>query len=119
MLKLGDLRLSWGSGGRARPLFFFSLIFALIVFLASWFKEEGIKSVVDHDRKLAAQKEDLKRIEAENEQLRQQIRSVREGNYLMEKYAREKLLMARKNEVVFRFYDDTPHNNTQHEDAQQ
>lgn len=106
MWKQAALKVLWGGGGRARPLFFFSLLFAAVVFLASWFKDEGIKSVLDYDHKLAAEVEGLKTIQAENEALQEKIRSVRDGSYLMEKYAREKLLMARQNEVVFRFHEE-------------
>lgn len=108
MWKGGALKAFWEGGGRARPLFFFSLLFAIVVFLASWFKADGIKSVLDYDHKLAADVEGLKKIQAENEALREKIRSVRDGSYLMEKYAREKLLMARQNEVVFRFHEEPP-----------
>ncbi len=105
MWKQAALKILWG-GGRARPLLFFSLLFLIVVFLASWFKAEGIKSVFDYDNKLAADMEGLKKLQAENEALREKIRSVRDGSYLMEKYAREKLLMARQNEVVFRFSEE-------------
>lgn len=105
MWKQAARKILWGGGGRARPLFFFSLLFAAVVFLASWFKEDGIKSVFEYDHKLAADVEGLKKIQADNEALREKIRSVREGSYLMEKYAREKLLMARQGEVVFRFHE--------------
>lgn len=111
MWKQAALKILWGGGGRARPLFFFSLLFAAVVFLAVWFKDEGIRSVLEYDHKLAAEMEGLKKIQAENEALKEKIRSVREGSYLMEKYAREKLLMARQNEVVFRFYEAPPQEN--------
>lgn len=108
MWKQAALKVLWGGGGRARPLFFFSLLFAVVVFLASYFKADGIRSVFEYDHKLAADMEGLKKIQAENEALREKIRSVRDGSYLMEKYAREKLLMARQNEVVFRFHEEAP-----------
>ncbi|MBI5178397.1 MAG: septum formation initiator family protein [Nitrospinae bacterium] len=74
--------------------------------LASYFKSDGIKSVMDGDRRLQTRTEEFKRIEADNAALRQQIRSVEENSYLMEKFAREKLYLAKRNEVVFRFKDE-------------
>lgn len=95
-------------GGRARPLFLFSLFFALIVSLASYFREDGIRHVVSSDRRLDARKEELKSREAENAELRARIKSVQQGSYLMEKYAREKLLMSKQDEIIFRFYETPP-----------
>ena len=94
-----------GRGGRARPIFLLSVVFMLIVGLASYFKTDGIRAVLDSDKKIRERTEDLKKIEAQNAELRKKINEVQAGSYQTEKYAREKLLMAKENEVVFRFRD--------------
>lgn len=105
MVKAKVLEFVKGGGGRARPLFLFSLLFALVVFLASYFREDGIRNVIHSDHRLQSRKEDLKKIEEENAELREKIKSIKEGSYLMEKYAREKLFMVKDDEMVFRFYE--------------
>ena len=92
----------WG-GGRAKTLFFLSLGFLIVVGLASYFKTDGIRTVFNSDRKLSEKMEDLKKVEAQNAALKEKIKSVQEGSYLMEKYARERLLMSKKDDMVFRF----------------
>jgi cell division protein FtsB len=92
-------------GGRAKSLFILSLGFFLIVSLASYFKADGIRAVFDSDRKLRSKIEDLKKAEQQNTELQEKIKSVQDGTYLMEKYAREKLLLSKKDEMVFRFHD--------------
>ncbi len=104
-LKSLKLFIGWG-GGRAKPLFLLSISFAMVIGLASYFKVDGIRSVMDSDRKIQSRMEELKKTEAENAALRERIRSVQDGSYLMEKYAREKLYLARKNEMVFRFNEE-------------
>ena len=104
-LGLNLMRFFRGGGGRAKPLFFLSVAFVAVIGFASYFKVDGIRSVMDSDRKIQARMEDLKKAEAENSLLRERIKSVQDGSYLMEKYAREKLYLSRKNEVMFRFQD--------------
>ncbi|MBI3581469.1 MAG: septum formation initiator family protein [Nitrospinae bacterium] len=94
-----------GRGGRARPIFLLSAVFLLIVGLASYFKTDGIRSVLDSDKKIREKTEDLTKMAARNAELREKINAAQAGSYQTEKYAREKLLMAKENEVVFRFRD--------------
>lgn len=94
-----------GLGGRARPVFLLSVVFLVIVALASYFKSDGIRSVLDSDKKIREKTEDLKKIEAQNAELRGKINAAQNGSYETEKYAREKLMMAKENEAVFRFRD--------------
>jgi cell division protein FtsB len=94
-----------GWGGRAKPLFLLSVVFMVIVGLASYFKTDGIRTVLDSDKKIRDKSDALKKIEVQNAELRERIKAAQAGSYETEKYAREKLLMAKENEAVFRFRD--------------
>lgn len=97
-----------GSGpNRSRRLFAFSLFFAITVGLASYFKNEGIRDLIHHDNKLERQRWVVKKLKAENSLLRRKITAVHDDSYLIEKFAREKLRLAKNNEIVFRFYEKT------------
>ena len=93
---------------RARHLFLLSLVFAISVGAASYFKEDGIQDLIDSDRKVERQRMEQKRLEAENSLLRRRIKSIYDDSYLVEKFAREKLHLVKENEIVFRFYDEPP-----------
>lgn len=95
---------------RAKSLFLLSVVFALVVGSASYFKNDGIRNVVDVEKKLEHEKKEVERLQAENNLLRRRIKSIQEGSYLMEKFAREKLMLGKENEVIFRFYEDSANN---------
>ena len=105
---LGARELSRASKGtnHAKYLFFLSVIFALTVSAASYFKEDGIRNLLDRDRKIERERLQVKRLEAENSLLRRRIQSIHDDSFLIEKFAREKLHFIKENEKVFRFYDD-------------
>jgi cell division protein FtsB len=81
------------------------VVFLLIVGFASYFKTDGIRTVLDSDKKIKDKADSLKKIETQNAELREKIRAAQAGGYQTEKYAREKLMMAKENETVFRFRD--------------
>ncbi|MBI3793865.1 MAG: septum formation initiator family protein [Nitrospinae bacterium] len=89
-----------------------SVVFMLLVGLASYFKTDGIRAVLDSDKKIRAKTEELKKLDEQNAALRRKIESMQGGDYTVEKYAREKLFMAKKNETVFRFHE-APHDEGQ------
>lgn len=106
MLRARELIRSNRATNRAKYLFFLSLVFALTVGAASYFKDDGIRSLIDRDHKIERDRRQLKRLEAENSLLRRRIKSIHEDSYLIEKFAREKLHLAKENELVFRFYEE-------------
>jgi len=106
---LGARKLNRASKGtnRAKYLFFLSVIFALSVGAASYFKEDGIRNLIDRDRKIERERRQIKRLEAENSLLKRRIRSIHDDSFLIEKFAREKLHFVKEDEKVFRFYEDS------------
>ena len=105
---LGARELNRAAKGTNRPkyLFFLSLIFALSVSAASYFKEDGIRNLIDKDRKIELERREIKRLEAENSLLKRRIESIHNDSFLIEKFAREKLHLVKEDEMVFRFYED-------------
>ncbi|MFQ5432183.1 MAG: septum formation initiator family protein [Nitrospinota bacterium] len=108
MLGARELNRAGKGTNRAKYLFFLSVIFALSVGSASYFKDGGIRSLMDRDRKIERERMQVKRLKAENSLLRRRIRSIHDDSFLIEKYAREKLHLVKENEKVFRFFED-PH----------
>ena len=105
MLGARELNRAGKGTNRAKYLFFLSVIFAFSVGTASYFKEGGIRSLIDKDRKIERERRQIKRLEAENSLLTRRIRSIHNDSFLIEKFAREKLHLVKKGEKVFRFYD--------------
>lgn len=103
-----EVRVSGNNPNRSRRLFAFSLFFALTVGLASYFKDEGIRDLIHRDNKLERQRWTIKKLKAENSLLRRKITAIHNDSYLIEKFAREKLRLAKNNELIFRFYEKTP-----------
>jgi cell division protein FtsB len=105
---LGARELNRASKGtnRAKYLFFLSVIFAVSVGAASYFKEDGIRNLIDRDRKIERERMQIKRLEAENSLLKRRIQSIHDDSFLIEKFAREKLHFVKENEKVFRFYEE-------------
>lgn len=91
---------------RPKVLFYISLVCALVVLVFSFFKEDGFKNVFEIDEKIRAEQETLERTKAENELLREKIKTGHSDTYRVEKFAREKLNLVKRDELVFRFHED-------------
>ncbi len=106
MLRAKEARTFKRGLSRPKAIFLFSLLFAVVVGLTSYYRDGGIKGVRERDIKLEMERQSVKRLEAENNVLRRKMESIEEGSYLMEKFARENLNLSKENEIVFRFTDE-------------
>ncbi|MEE8484178.1 MAG: septum formation initiator family protein [Nitrospinota bacterium] len=106
MLRAKEARTFKRGLSRPKAIFLFSLLFAVVVGLTSYYRDGGIKGVRERDIKLEMERQSVKRLEAENNVLRRKVESIEEGSYLMEKFARENLNLSKENEIVFRFTDE-------------
>ncbi len=106
MLRAKEARTFKRGLSRPKAIFLFSLLFAVVVGLTSYYRDGGIKGVRERDKKLEMERQLVKRLKAENNVLSRKVESIEEGSYLMEKFARENLNLSRGNEIVFRFTDE-------------
>jgi len=84
---------------RSSKVFLFVLV-AEVIFLSGW----GLKVGWDirrMDEKVKSLQEEIQQIEAENKRL-EDIRKKLDDDFFREKLAREKLGLARRNEVIYR-----------------
>ncbi len=85
--------------------FFLSVLVAIFFLTFSYFKKDGFKNILEVEKTVEIEQENLERIKAENEELRRKIKTARSDAYQVEKFAREKLNLAKKDELVFRFHE--------------
>ena len=93
-------------GLRPKILFYFSLVLAVVISIFSYYKEDGFRNISKTDEKINSEKELLKRVKDENSLLRYRIKTARDDPHNIEKFAREKLNLVGKDDLVFRFYED-------------
>ncbi len=80
-----------------------------IVFLVSFmFSEEGISELDQSRRTVQNLQQEIRQLEVENEQLRQQLRTLDESTFPIEEIAREDLGMAKEGETVYVLEDEGP-----------
>ncbi|GMT42600.1 MAG: hypothetical protein IEMM0002_1011 [bacterium] len=109
MLKARESKVSGNGVSRAGQLFLLTLVFAVAVGAASWFKDGGIRDLISKDKSLERRRHDVENLESENNLLRAKILSIQSDSYLIEKFAREKLHLVKDGETIFRFYEsDSP-----------
>lgn len=73
-----------------------------VVFAISFiFSDRGLPELQHARTRVAELREDIARIEAENQRLRAEIESVKRSSYAVERIAREDLGMSRKGEIVY------------------
>jgi cell division protein FtsB len=74
----------------------------VVVFAISFvFSDRGLPELQHSRTRVAELRQDIARIEAENERLRAEIESVKRSSYAVERIAREDLGMSRKGEIVY------------------
>jgi len=90
----------------AKPKLLFYISIGLVVTMAvvSYFKKDGFKALFRIDDQIIKEEQNLKRLKEENRLLRNRVKTAREDPYHVEKFAREKLNLAKDGDVVFRFY---------------
>ena len=85
------------------------LIFLLLVFFALqyrlWVGEGSYAEVVHLQNEIAVKKQDLKRMQQENMQLRAEIEDLKSGLAAIEERARNDLGMVKEGEVYFQIVD--------------
>ena len=85
------------------------LIFLLLVFFALqyrlWVGEGSYAEVVHLQNEIALKKQDLKRMQQENMQLRAEIEDLKSGLAAIEERARNDLGMVKEGEVYFQIVD--------------
>ncbi len=73
-----------------------------VVFAISFiFSDRGLPELQHARTRVAELREDIARIEAENQRLRAEIESVKRSSYAVERIAREDLGMSRNGEIVY------------------
>ncbi|MDI6890706.1 MAG: septum formation initiator family protein [Thermodesulfovibrionales bacterium] len=92
---------------KKRRLIFFTVILLGFIYLAISliFGDMGLLRYVELNKKKAHLERQVKEMEKENEQLRSEIKSLKEDPFYKEKHAREEFGLARPDEYIFR-YDD-------------
>ena len=85
------------------------LVFLLLVFFALqyrlWVGEGSYAEVVHLRNEIALKKQDLKRMQQENRQLRAEIDDLKSGLAAIEERARNDLGMIKENEIYFQIVD--------------
>jgi cell division protein FtsB len=97
-----------GGIATARPKLLFYISIALVATMAvvSYFKKDGFRALFQIDDQIKKEEQTLKRLKEENRLLRNRVKTAREDPYHVEKFAREKLNLAKEGDVVFRFYKE-------------
>ena len=103
----GQDRIRVGLGAtRAKLLFYISIALVATMAAVSYFKKDGFRALFRIDDKITKEEQTLKRLKEENRLLRNRVKTAREDPYHVEKFAREKLNLAKEGDVVFRFYKE-------------
>jgi cell division protein FtsB len=76
------------------------LFFLFILVLAFFFGDRGILEIVKSKREIRALQEEVRRLEVERDTLAQAVRELQGDPAAIEKRAREKLWLMKKNEKV-------------------
>lgn len=92
--------------GTTKPklLFYISIVLVVTMAVVSYFKKDGFRALFQIDDKIKKEEQTLKRLKEENRLLQNRVKTAREDPYHVEKFAREKLNLAKEGDVVFRFY---------------
>ncbi|MEW6162743.1 MAG: septum formation initiator family protein [Nitrospirota bacterium] len=91
---------------KRRLIFFTVILLGFIYFAISLiFGDMGLLRYVELNKRKAHLERQIKEMERENEQLRSEIKSLKEDPFYKEKHAREEFGLARPDEYIFR-YDD-------------
>ena len=73
-----------------------------VVFAISFlFSDRGLHELQHARTRVSALREDIGRLQAENQRLRAEIESVKKSSYAIERIAREDLGLSRKGEIVY------------------
>lgn len=90
-----------GSTPRRLPIILVALVLLLIGF--ALFGERGILRAMQAGRQKAALQEEVRKLEALNNELRQEIESLRNDRRHLEAIARKELGMVKDDELVYQF----------------
>ena len=90
-----------GSPPRRLPIVLVALVLLLIGF--ALFGERGILRAMQAGRQKAALQEEVRKLEALNNELRQEIESLRNDRRYLEAIARKELGMVKDDELVYQF----------------
>ena len=95
------------SGGvqsrKSRLFFWFSAGVIALLLGSAWLGQDGYLAVLANKERAAALKREIGRIEADNRELRAEIRSLRSDMRMIERIAREDLGLVKKGAVVYEF----------------
>ena len=86
---------------RTQQVLYLSLTFFLVMMLVAVFHEDGILTVMKLEKDMVALEDKNEKLRTENKDIRQQIKSLMNDPFAIEKIAREKLRMAKPGETVY------------------
>jgi len=104
-IPVNQLRKQVASERKKRKLIFFTVIFLsfLYLFIALIFGDMGLLKYRELSGKKTHMEAQVKEIGRENEQIRSEIKSVREDPFYKEKHAREDFGLAKPDEYIFQY----------------
>lgn len=84
-----------------RVVLLVSIVLTIVFVVSFVFSEEGISELDRSRRNIQRLEQEIRQLEAENEVLRKQLRTLDESTFPIEKIAREDLGMALEGETVY------------------
>jgi cell division protein FtsB len=76
-------------------------VLTIVLLISFLFRKEGTSELQQTRQRVEVLQQEIERLRAENQQLAEQINSLRSSTFSIEKIAREELGMAREGEVVY------------------
>jgi cell division protein FtsB len=86
---------------RSQQILLLSLTFFIVMMMVAIFHEDGILTVLDLEQNLVELKDGNKALKNENDEMRDEIKSLKSDPVAIEKIAREKLRMVKPGETVY------------------
>jgi len=104
-IPVNQLRKQVASERKKRKLIFFTIIFLsfFYLFISLIFGDMGLLQYKELSRKKMHLEAQVKEIGRENEQIRSEIKSIREDPFYKEKHAREDFGLAKPDEFIFQY----------------
>jgi len=104
-IPVNQLRKQVASERKKRKLIFFTVVFLsfLYLFITLIFGDMGLLQYRELSGKKARLEAQVKEIGRENEQIRSEIKSIREEPFYKEKHAREDFGLAKPDEFIFQY----------------
>ena len=95
---------------RTQQILYLSLTFFVVMMLVAVFHEDGILTVLKLEKDLVELKDSNDKLRGENNDIRREIKLLKNDPFAIEKIAREKLRMAKPGETVYQIVRQEPEN---------